>query len=124
MLLLCAKIVPAQTARREADLRSLVSAENDFSRLSAEKGTREAFITFFADDGVIFNPSPANGKQIWMSREKAPGVLTWTPIFADISEAGDLGYTTGPYEFRRAAGEKPVGFGFYMSIWRRGADGA
>ncbi|MDQ3799871.1 MAG: nuclear transport factor 2 family protein [Acidobacteriota bacterium] len=124
LLLFCAKIVAGQTTDREANLRSLVAAEQEFSRTSKEKGTREAFITFLADDGVIFNPLPANGKQVWMPREKAPGVLTWTPVFADISGAGDLGFTTGPYEFRRAAGEKPVGYGFYMSVWRKGADGA
>lgn len=125
ILLLCLKIVAAQTvAEREADLRSLIAAEQNFSRISKEKGTREAFITFLADDGVIFNPFPVNGKQVWMPREKVPGVLTWTPIFADISEAGDLGFTTGPYEFRRGSEEKAVGHGYYVSLWRKTADGA
>lgn len=110
-------------ADREANLRSLVAAERDFSRTSAEKGTRDAFLTFLADDAVVFNPLPVNGKKVWLGREKAPGVLTWTPVFADVSAASDLGFTTGPYEFRNAAGEKSVGSGYYMSVWRKDSSG-
>ncbi len=123
LLLFCSMIVAAQIGKRETNLRSLVAAEREFSRISAEKGTRDAFLSFLADGGVIFNPFPNNGKKIWSAREKAPGILTWTPVFADVSDAGDLGFTTGPYEFRRAAGENPVGHGYYMSVWRKGADG-
>ncbi|HKR01324.1 MAG TPA: nuclear transport factor 2 family protein [Pyrinomonadaceae bacterium] len=54
----------------------------------------------------------------------APGVLTWRPNFADVSQAGDLGYTTGPWEFReKSLEEKPVAHGQFMTIWKRQADG-
>jgi ketosteroid isomerase-like protein len=49
--------------------------------------------------------------------------LTWFPIYADVSRDGDLGYTTGPFEFRQNAGDKPARTGYYMTIWKRQADG-
>jgi ketosteroid isomerase-like protein len=105
---------------READLRSIVEAERGFARLSVEKGTRAAFIENLADDSVLFRPEPVNGKKWWSERPARPGVLSWRPIFADVASAGDLGYTTGPWEFREKSMEdKPVAFGQYVTIWKR-----
>jgi ketosteroid isomerase-like protein len=110
---------------READLRSIVEAERGFARLSVEQGTRAAFIENLADDSVIFRPEPVNGKKWWSERPSRPGVLSWRPIFADVSRAGDLGYTTGPWEFReKSVEDKPVAFGQYVTIWKRQATGA
>ena len=52
-----------------------------------------------------------------------PGKLSWRPIYADVSAAGDLGYTTGPYELRKDPGD-PVAasFGNYITIWQRQPD--
>ncbi|HEX8368754.1 MAG TPA: nuclear transport factor 2 family protein [Pyrinomonadaceae bacterium] len=124
ILVFCSQMAAAQTNDREADLRSLVAAEREFSRASAERGTRAAFVAFLADDGIIFNPSPTRGKPLWLSRKDAPGSLTWTPIRADVSAAGDLGYTTGPFEFRQSKDAPVAGNGYYFSIWRRDVTGA
>ena len=41
-----------------------------------------------------------------------------------LSTAGDLGYSTGPYEFRKdAADAVPASFGNYITIWKRQPDG-
>ena len=125
LMLLCASGAWAQSAERDAALRSLVEAEREFSRTSAARGMRAAFLSFLADDGIIFPQGvPANGKEVWRARENTAGLLTWRPVFAEVSAAGDLGYTTGPYEFRNTVGEAPAGYGYYMSVWRKGADGA
>jgi ketosteroid isomerase-like protein len=109
----------------EADLRSIVEAERGFARTSVEKGTRAAFIDNLADDGVLFRPGPVNGKKWWSERPSRPGVLSWQPVYADVAWAGDLGYTTGPWEFReKSLEDKPVAFGQYVTIWKRQADGA
>jgi ketosteroid isomerase-like protein len=52
--------------------------------------------------------------------------LTWTPVGADISASGDLGYTYGTYEFRsRDKDGKPVvDHGKYTSIWKKQKDGS
>jgi ketosteroid isomerase-like protein len=104
----------------------LVAAERAFSATSVEKGMRDAFLTFLADDGVIFRPLPVNGKKIWEARQPVPATLIWEPSYAEVSAAGDLGYTTGPWEYRPPA-DKPeaqTAYGHFISVWRKQADGA
>jgi ketosteroid isomerase-like protein len=64
-----------------------------------------------------------NGKKWTEASPARPGLLTWFPIYADVSRDGDLGYTTGPYEFRQSAGDKEAYHGYFMTIWKRQADG-
>jgi ketosteroid isomerase-like protein len=49
------------------------------------------------------------------------GTLSWQPLFADLSRSGELGYTTGPWQFTPPEGEPA--FGHYVSAWRRRDDG-
>ena len=56
---------------------------------------------------------------------RPPVTLNWEPIFADVSRAGDLGYTTGPYRLIDQSPEhRPIQHGYYFSIWKRQPDGA
>lgn len=104
-------------------LRSLVDAEVAFSRVSVERGMRDAFLGNLADDGIVFQPLPVNGKSVWEPRPKSPATLIWEPEFAEISAAGDLGYTTGPWELRPPAeANRPIVHGHFHSVWRRTAD--
>jgi ketosteroid isomerase-like protein len=52
--------------------------------------------------------------------------LLWTPVGADISNSGDLGYTYGNYEFhsKDKDGKPTIDYGKYTSIWKRQADGS
>ena len=52
--------------------------------------------------------------------------LSWTPVGADISASGDLGYTYGTYEFRSIGkdGKTSVEQGKYTSIWKMQKDGS
>jgi len=110
---------------RQANRLAIVEAERAFARAAAVKGTRDAFLEFLADDGIIFQPGPVNGKQFWQTRAPRKGLLSWEPVFADVSLAGDLGYTTGPYEFRpNGADDKPIAFGQYFTIWKKQIDGS
>lgn len=121
---LTALAIQQKKSDRAADLDALVNTERAFVRTAAEKGTRAAFLAFLADDGIVFAPGPVNGKKEWEARPARPGLLAWEPIYADISAAGDLGYTTGPWEFRpKGADDKPIAFGNFMTIWKRQADG-
>jgi ketosteroid isomerase-like protein len=109
---------------RQAALDSLVAAEKAFARTAAEKGTRDAFLAFLADDGLMFQPDPVNGKESWRARPASPGLLSWYPVHSEVSLAGDLGFNTGPYEFRDKPGDKPVVFGQFATIWKRQGDGS
>ena len=107
-------------------LAPVVGAEHDFAQYSIDHGMKEAFLRFAAPDGVIFRREAVNAIEAWAQTTPAPtALLTWWPVYADVSRAGDLGWTTGPYELRQnPSDEKPAGTGHYFTIWRRQADGS
>ncbi len=106
------------------DIASLVQAEKDFSNLSIKKGVNESFVTFFADDAVVLRPGPVNGKKWYQDRKPSSGQLSWEPTLSELSAAGDLGYNTGPWEFRaKPEDQDPAGHGQFFSFWKKQPDG-
>jgi ketosteroid isomerase-like protein len=120
-------IYPAMAQRqtqRMQNRHALVEMEHAFAKAAATKGTRDAFLEFLADDGILFQPGPVNGKKFWTERQPRKGLLSWEPVYADVSRAGELGYTTGPWEFRpNGPDDQPVAFGQYFTIWKKQNDG-
>jgi len=115
--------VRASDVDLEKAVGSLIAAEKAYAKVAGEKGFRDASISVFADDAVIFAPSAVNGKKFWRDAKENP-VITWRPIFASISRSGELGYTTGPSEYRRLReAQNPDGFGHFVTIWRKDAKG-
>lgn len=125
MLLLLSLAVVAQEKGMPGELRALIETERAFSRMSEAKGMKEAFLSFAADDGVLFRRAVVNAKELWNKANPAPtGLLTWRPAYADISSGGDMGYTTGPWEFKGKATDKDAaGHGEFITVWRKQADG-
>jgi ketosteroid isomerase-like protein len=120
----CFEISAQSIAPVKNDLQKLVETEKMFAKTAAEKGNKTAFLTFLADDGIVFNPTESNGKLVWKAREESPALLAWNPIWADISSDGKLGYTTGGWEFRpKGKTDKPTAFGEYVTIWQKQSDG-
>jgi ketosteroid isomerase-like protein len=118
--------LPVREKGFPARLAPVVEAEHAFAQSSIDHGMKDAFLSFAAPDGVVFRRGPVNAIELWRSRNPAPaGLLTWWPVYADVSSAGDLGWTTGPYEFReKPADEKPAGTGHFFTVWRRQPDGS
>jgi len=120
--------VAAQTKNRVNDLTSMVETERAFSRMSEEKGTREAFAAFIDENGILFRPTAVFGRK-WMQEHPLPPsttrqLLSWQPIFAAVSRAGDIGYTTGPWQFKQDIKDaKPTAFGNFMTVWKKQPDG-
>lgn len=97
----------------------LVERERAFARWVAEKGVSPGFAAFLADDGYIFQPQPVPGRS-WHRTNAAPGRLLWVPELAVMSHSGDLGYTTGPWQyFADTTSDAPVAGGHYFSVWRK-----
>jgi ketosteroid isomerase-like protein len=118
LLLAVAAGAPAPDA-----LQTLVASEKSFAQASVDHGIRSSFLQFFADDAVLFAPAPTNGKKFYANYDDKGRQLNWQPIFATISSAGDLGFTTGPWQMKKSAtDEKPFAFGDFVSIWRKQAD--
>jgi ketosteroid isomerase-like protein len=118
----------AQKATTKSPLHSMVATERAFAQASADKGTRDSFLMFIADDGILFRPTAVAGKK-WMLEHPVPltenrPLLAWQPIFADMAAAGDMGYTFGPWEFKRNINDqKAVAFGHFATVWKKQADG-
>lgn len=113
------------SALGQDDLTKLVGAEHAFAQLAAERGTKEAFLANMTDDAVVYTPDITPAKPHWTSRPGGgPGLLSWAPNYADISSNGNIGYTTGNWEFRpKGKDDQPAGFGDFITIWVRQPDG-
>ena len=110
-------------------LQNLANAERAFARMSVEKGVREAFYNNFAEDGINFQPHPTNTRESYRKtpapQTLPPVTLNWAPIYGDISQAGDLGYTTGPFVIEdHSPANRPARHGMYSSVWKKQADGS
>ncbi len=103
---------------------ALVDAEHAFAR-AADSGTvRDAFLAFLAPTAVVFHGGPVNARRLYQSLEPGKTRLAWQPAFAAISGAGDLGWTTGPWQWRRDGSHTaPDATGEYTTLWRRQHDG-
>jgi len=101
-------------------LELMIRTERDFSHASLAKGTRDAFLSFISDNGIIFRPGPVPGKKWLNANSPTAAILSWRPVYADISSAGDLGYTTGPYEYKTDQGTQN---GTYLTLWKIQSDG-
>lgn len=108
-------------------LQGMVDTELAFAGMSQEQGTRQSFMAFIADDGILFRPRAVKGKK-WMTEHPVPPsdkrpLLTWYPIVADISIVEDMGYTTGPWEYKADIHDAaPVAWGNFLTVWKRQPD--
>lgn len=120
-------VAPVAVSFRASDgdqLKTLVATERAFAKTCTERGIRDSFLAFIADDGVMFRPNAVNGRQWFLASPPTDGLLTWYPSVAGISSAGDLGYTAGPWEYREKAGSPPAAHGHFLTVWQKQSDGS
>ena len=128
LLFTFAFVALAQTPASESALETMVATERAFAKTSEEKGTNAAFLAFLADDGILFRPRAVKGKQ-WLTENPPPASdkrpwLKWEPSFAFMSQSGDMGYTFGPWEYRRDIKDaEAVAFGHFLTVWKKQSDG-
>jgi ketosteroid isomerase-like protein len=105
----------------------LVKLEAEFVKAVAEKG-HAAFVDYFAEDGVELDDGGGISSREAISKQPPwpEGTsLTWTPVKADMSASGDLGYTYGNYVLKSKDkdGKIVANYGKYVSIWKKQKDG-
>lgn len=116
-------------AQGQTPLQDMVKTEQAFSKMAEEKNIRDAFMAFIADDGLLFRPGAVNGKK-WMLEHPVPPtdkkpLLAWQPNFAGMALSGDMGFTTGPWEFKdNFDDKKPSSYGHFVTVWKKQADGS
>ena len=106
-----------------ADPMVLVNSELAFASAVAAKGSRDAFLEFSTYDAVMFLPGPVRVKNHFGFSPRSAELLTWRPLYAEIASSGDLGWTTGPWEWREKPSDSaPQATGHYLTIWKQQAD--
>ena len=122
---------PTVSASPKATPEMLKQLEGEFMKAAADKGS-QGYMSYYADDSV----EVPNGVPLIQGKaEIAKGMgflddknnhLLWTPVGADISASGDLGYTYGTFEFhaKDKDGKPVVQYGKYTSIWKQQKDGS
>lgn len=116
-------------AQAQTPLQEMVKTEQAFSKMAEEKNTRDAFLAYIADDGLLFRPGAVNGKK-WMQEHPVPPsdkkpLLAWQPNFAGMAASGDMGFSTGPWEFKGDINDaKPSGYGHFVTVWKKQTDGS
>jgi ketosteroid isomerase-like protein len=91
-----------------------------------------AFLAYAAPDAVMLSQSGAAIKGWESLRDLLSGrpggatTLVWTPLYADIAESGELGYTYGASHLSGTGpnGEPIEARGHYVSVWKRQLDGS
>lgn len=127
--LLAAALPLASTLAAQADvppaLRAMADAERAFSARASETNWRDAFIEFFADEAVNFQPDPGPARER-LRRQPAPPPgapsFQWEPRTGDVAQSGDLGYLTGPVRYAPGPDGTPR-HGCYFSVWKKQPDG-
>jgi ketosteroid isomerase-like protein len=114
----------------------MMAADRAFSELSLKNGAHAAFLAFMVDDVRLFDGEhpPILGKAAAAAyyadvEKKNPqgeksSTLQWTPLEAEASPDGMLGFTRGTWVFtaKKKDGEQKV-TGYYVTEWKRQSDG-
>src|SRR5688572_19047075 len=115
----CAVVGAGQDAAQK-----IFQTEKAFEKMVAEKGINAGFIEFMAPDGMIFTPDAVNARDAWRKRPASPALLTWNPIWIEVSSNGALAYSIGNGVYRAKGPEDPnPSYSHYLSIWTRQPSG-
>jgi ketosteroid isomerase-like protein/quercetin dioxygenase-like cupin family protein len=114
----------AQSVNVEQERNALLALDREWSQTTKDMNK---FISYYAPDATAHPPGmpAATGsaaiKDALTKIFSAPGFsLTWAPVRAEVSTAGDVGYTVGTYEISmNGATEK----GKYVEVWKKQSDG-
>ena len=123
-VIVCLLLLP-EIIFSQSDFQRMFEAEKAFERSAADEGIKSAYVSFLAEDSIIFRPNATNGKEFWRKQvESTPARLDRNLIFADIASNGMLGYTTGNWRLLpKEQAELATQSGQYVTIWEKKSDG-
>ncbi len=102
----------------------VVHAELSFAATAKAFTVKRAFLENMDSTAVVFERGQVlNGFDYWSKATESTGKLLWHPSFNGLSQAGDLGFTTGPWEYRNTLQDSVVANGQYTTIWKKNRSG-
>ena len=120
LLVLCCMV----TLANAQNVHDVIAAERAFADYAKANTTKDAFLKYMDSTGVIFNGGNVkNAIADWSARRAGPAKLLWEPAFAGIAASGDIGFTTGPWQFKKTLQDTALSAGMFNSVWRKNAAG-
>jgi hypothetical protein len=99
---------------------SVVEAERSFARYAIDYNTRDAFLKFMDTGAVVFDKGEVlKAKPVWEAKKANKAKLIWAPAFAVISTAGDMGITSGPWQFKPEGKDSVIATGEFSTVWMK-----
>ena len=89
----------------------------------AKQGIRTGFLGYLRDDSTVFIPRSVSGVAYYKTQLETGALLKWFPTAADVSQAGDLGYATGPWAYQSDKEALPSANGWFLTLWQREGNG-
>lgn len=118
------KRAPTGTA---LDKLNMMEADRAFSKMSVEKGMKNAFLEYIDSNGVLLRPNQlpiegADAIDYLIQQDDSTYTLKWEPRNGTVAQSGDLGYTYGIYALQPKLKDTII-YGTYVSIWKKQANG-
>jgi ketosteroid isomerase-like protein len=119
--------ISLQMGYAQQPVDELIQSERDFASYCEKNGLPEAWVEYFAPDGLVFQPHPKNAIESFKDKipspKPAPSQLYWEPYHGATSIGGDLGFNTGPWKISTAQGNQPPQYGYFFSVWKKQPSG-
>lgn len=132
-MIFLAAVFALSTGPAFADAASeMMAADKAFSDMSVAQGAHAAFLAYMADDVRLYQGEhpPIIGRQAaaayYATDPQSPDErLEWTPVEADASDDGTLGFTRGTWIYTAKAqdGSAVKATGYYVTEWKKQQDG-
>ena len=109
----------------QSAIEQIISAEKNFAETSKTQGTKKAFLSFADSECVGFNKgNEINIFDDWTLRKADSTKLYWQPELAIATVSGDMGITTGPWQYyKNSLSDTPLAHGQFASVWQKKIDG-
>ncbi|MBT8061424.1 MAG: nuclear transport factor 2 family protein [Xanthomonadales bacterium] len=112
-----------------AEAEALMAADIAFASLSETTTPKQAFAAYMAPDGMLL-PRGSEGAiqgleniMTLFGPDGDPGYqLLWQPQFAEVAQAGDMGWTWGQYQV--VVEGETENTGKYVNVWKKQPDGS
>ncbi|MEP7254803.1 MAG: hypothetical protein ABI666_03450 [Ferruginibacter sp.] len=109
------------------DKLNMMQADRAFSKMSEEKGMKNAFLEYIDSNGVLLrsNHLPIAGADAidyLIQQNDSSYTLKWEPRNGSVAHSGELGYTYGIYALKPNLKDTII-YGTYVSIWKKDSKG-
>lgn len=113
-----------RSANVEQERSALLAADTAWAETPKDI---DKFVSYFASDATVYVPGMPAVKgtdairKAFTEMSAAPGFsITWKAANADVSSAGDVGYTTGTYTSTMGGATEQ---GKYVTVWKKDVSG-